>query len=213
MATSACKVFLGWFRNFIKVFCRIEDSEHFILTPFERNIEIWRQLWRVLELSDVIIQIVDSRNPEVFYCPDLIIYAKELNPLKESILLLNKADLLTESQRDHWSTHFKSKGVNFLFYSALTSDSTDVETEKSEIIASLNTSEILSSEDLLNVLQLNYPNKTVGLVGYPNVGKSSTINSLLGEKKVAVAMTPGKTKHYQVFYLTDLYHGSLTSIL
>jgi large subunit GTPase 1 len=38
---------------------------------------------------------------------------------------------------------------------------------------------------------------TVGLVGYPNVGKSSTINALLGSKKVSVSATPGKTKHFQ----------------
>lgn len=37
----------------------------------------------------------------------------------------------------------------------------------------------------------------VGLVGYPNVGKSSTINALFGAKKTAVAPTPGKTKHFQ----------------
>jgi large subunit GTPase 1 len=43
----------------------------------------------------------------------------------------------------------------------------------------------------------------VGLVGYPNVGKSSTINSLLGEKKVSVSSTPGKTKHFQTINLSD----------
>ena len=37
----------------------------------------------------------------------------------------------------------------------------------------------------------------VGLTGYPNVGKSSTINALFGAKKAAVAATPGKTKHFQ----------------
>src|SRR5579862_4846145 len=41
----------------------------------------------------------------------------------------------------------------------------------------------------------------VGLVGYPNVGKSSTINSLLGEKRVSVSSTPGKTKHFQTIHL------------
>lgn len=44
----------------------------------------------------------------------------------------------------------------------------------------------------------------VGLVGYPNVGKSSTINSLLGEKKVSVSSTPGKTKHFQTIHLSDV---------
>lgn len=42
----------------------------------------------------------------------------------------------------------------------------------------------------------------VGLVGYPNVGKSSTINALLGEKKVSVSATPGKTKHFQTIHLS-----------
>jgi large subunit GTPase 1 len=41
----------------------------------------------------------------------------------------------------------------------------------------------------------------VGLVGYPNVGKSSTINALIGEKKVSVSSTPGKTKHFQTIHL------------
>lgn len=43
----------------------------------------------------------------------------------------------------------------------------------------------------------------MGMVGYPNVGKSSTINVLCGEKKVNVSMTPGKTKHLQTIKLSD----------
>ena len=43
----------------------------------------------------------------------------------------------------------------------------------------------------------------VGLTGYPNVGKSSTINALFGSKKTAVAATPGKTKHFQTLLVGD----------
>lgn len=43
----------------------------------------------------------------------------------------------------------------------------------------------------------------IGLVGYPNVGKSSTINALIGSKKVSVSSTPGKTKHFQTIHLSD----------
>lgn len=43
---------------------------------------------------------------------------------------------------------------------------------------------------------------TVGLIGFPNVGKSSTINALFGSKKTAVAATPGKTKHFQTLFVT-----------
>ena len=44
---------------------------------------------------------------------------------------------------------------------------------------------------------------TVGFTGYPNVGKSSTINKLLAAKKVRVSETPGKTKHFQTLVLED----------
>ena len=43
----------------------------------------------------------------------------------------------------------------------------------------------------------------MGLTGYPNVGKSSTINALFGSKKTAVAATPGKTKHFQTLFVSE----------
>jgi hypothetical protein len=48
----------------------------------------------------------------------------------------------------------------------------------------------------------------IGLVGYPNVGKSSTINAIFGEKKTAVAPTPGKTKHFQTLNVSPRVGGS-----
>lgn len=43
----------------------------------------------------------------------------------------------------------------------------------------------------------------VGFVGYPNVGKSSTINALVGAKRAGVTNTPGKTKHFQTLIISD----------
>lgn len=44
-------------------------------------------------------------------------------------------------------------------------------------------------------------------VGYPNVGKSSTINALMQEKKTSVSATPGKTKHFQVHCHSHCFLG------
>jgi len=51
-----------------------------------------------------------------------------------------------------------------------------------------------------NKFRQNDEHLTVGMVGYPNVGKSSTINVLIADKKVSVSSTPGKTKHFQTLY-------------
>uniref|UniRef100_A0A8C5MKX5 Large 60S subunit nuclear export GTPase 1 n=1 Tax=Leptobrachium leishanense TaxID=445787 RepID=A0A8C5MKX5_9ANUR len=59
--------FLEWRRQLVK----LEEEQKLILTPFERNLDFWRQLWRVIERSDVVVQIVDSRNPLLFRCQDL----------------------------------------------------------------------------------------------------------------------------------------------
>lgn len=92
-----------------------------VLTPFERNLELWRQLWRVLERSDVVVQIVDSRNPLLFRSADLEKYASEFNPPKRCILLINKADLLSEEQIELWRKYFDEQRIEAVFWSA-TSD-------------------------------------------------------------------------------------------
>lgn len=72
-----------------------------------------------------------------------------------------------------------------------------------------NSAKLLNREELIEFFR-TFPREgstfndrdviTIGLVGYPNVGKSSTINTLLTYKKVSVSATPGKTKHFQVRY-------------
>jgi large subunit GTPase 1 len=56
--------------------CRLEEDEGIVLTPFEKNLEVWRQLWRVVERSDVIVQVVDARDPLFYRSVDLESYAR-----------------------------------------------------------------------------------------------------------------------------------------
>ncbi|KAF7310759.1 p-loop containing nucleoside triphosphate hydrolase protein [Mycena chlorophos] len=249
--------FLEWRRGLAS----LQDEDKFLLTPFERNLEVWRQLWRVLERSHLVVQIVDARNPLRFRCEDLEAYIHDVEGAegehgtgkgkRRSLLLINKADLLTAAQRCRWADYFDQQGVKYAFFSAANatalqqarrdqvalqeqldaatgSSDEEEESDEDEVEASESASE--DDEDLyfsgeedtpegqdprarvLSVLQLEDfsdasgqpPSKLiVGLVGYPNVGKSSTINSLLGEKKVSVSSTPGKTKHFQTINLSE----------
>jgi large subunit GTPase 1 len=70
------------------------------------------------QYSDVVVQILDARNPLLFRCEDLETYVKEVNPSKRNLLLVNKADFLTERQRELWSEYFDSAGISAVFFSA-----------------------------------------------------------------------------------------------
>lgn len=55
------------------------------------------------------------------------------------------------------------------------------------------------------------PYLTIGLIGQPNVGKSSLLNALFGSKVVRASKTPGKTKHFQTHFLIPLSASTATS--
>jgi large subunit GTPase 1 len=81
--------------------------------------------------------------------------------------------------------------------------------EAKAALTNINTTHIFNRAELLALLgfKARLDEKTpderlmVGMVGYPNVGKSSVINVLCGRKRVGVASMPGKTKHFQTLNL------------
>jgi large subunit GTPase 1 len=96
----------------------LQENNDLLMTPFERNLEVWRQLWRVIERSDLVVQIVDARNPLLFRSDDLEKYVKDVDPRKENLLLVNKADMLTLEQRQAWADYFEAAGISYKFFSA-----------------------------------------------------------------------------------------------
>jgi large subunit GTPase 1 len=97
--------------------------QHIAATPFEKNLQVWRQLWRVLERSDCIVQLVDGRNPLFYLSYDLKQYTtEELN--KPMMILVNKSDYLSTKQRQLWHDFLtKEHGWDpdsILFFSAIT---------------------------------------------------------------------------------------------
>ncbi|VFQ95414.1 unnamed protein product [Cuscuta campestris] len=224
------QAFLIWRRSL----ARLEENENLVLTPFEKNLDIWRQLWRVVERSDLLVMVVDARDPLFYRCPDLEEYAREVDEHKKTMLLVNKADLLPLSIRKKWAEYFHLHGILYVFWSAKAA-SEDLERKElgtSEIQDNVHESSddktrIYGREELLSrllseaedialtrkILKPIHPTTStrnaetrgvmVGFVGYPNVGKSSTINALVGAKRAGVTSTPGKTKHFQTLIISE----------
>ncbi|KAK7595468.1 hypothetical protein V9T40_013293 [Parthenolecanium corni] len=77
------------------------------LSYFELNLETWRQLWRVLEMSDIILLIVDIRYPALMFPPSLYNIVQKRG--KEMILVLNKIDMAPVEVVVAWKHYFLSK--------------------------------------------------------------------------------------------------------
>ena len=194
-----------------KICQTVQLLKHCTSTPFERNLDFWRQLWRVVERSDIVTQIVDARNPLLFFTEDLYAYCSEFDKPKKFFLLINKADFLTISTRQRWADYFSKRNIEFKFFCAIDAhiSSSEGDNMSSEIAKKC---EILSGHGLITYIKnielqyhVNESFRTCGFIGYPNVGKSSTINYLIGCSKTSTSATPGKTKHFQtLFYDNDL---------
>ena len=134
--------FLEWRRSL----SMLQETEGLMLTPYEKNLEFWRQLWRVVERSDIVVQIVDARNPLLFRCEDLESYVKEVDSKKMNIILINKADFLTEEQRQIWAEYFTNIKLKVAFFSAILA----VEKEKIKDIIEEDYSENEQNSDIEN---------------------------------------------------------------
>lgn len=147
----------------------------------------------------------------------------QIDMTKETVLLLNKADLVPQTLRNAWAQYLQEEGWRVLFWSAkAASEEEEEEEEGGEQQSTANKqaeegeSRILSREELLTELErlarecvpeateAEVPSRVVvGMVGYPNVGKSSTVNAMVGAKKTSVAAMPGKTKHFQTLNIGE----------
>jgi ribosome biogenesis GTPase A len=77
------------------------------LSRYERNLRVWAQLWRTLEVSDALLLVVDARTPLIsFPAPLYEAAASRGMPL---VVLLNKADLLPEDTVEAWCAHLRQR--------------------------------------------------------------------------------------------------------
>ncbi|MCI8797710.1 MAG: ribosome biogenesis GTPase YlqF [Dorea sp.] len=145
-----------------------------------------RMMQENMKLIDLIIELADARIPESSRNPDI----DELGKNKSRVILLNKADLAEERWNKAWGEYYKEKG-----YLAVNVNSRKNGTMKpvQEVIKEA-CKEKIERDRRRGIL--NRPVRAM-VVGIPNVGKSTFINSLAGKACAKTGNTPGVTKGKQ----------------
>ena len=175
---------------------------------------------QVIENSDVILEVLDSRDPLTCRNKDLENKIKSGKNSKKIILVLNKIDLIPVQNAIDWQKYLSNEFPCVLFKSNTQTQSANLsqsnlfdknlKDQKEYITEILKGNKSIGGEELLNLLK-NYSridgntksNIVVGVIGIPNVGKSSLINSLTRGKNVGVSNTPGFTKGLQEVILDN----------
>jgi len=179
----------------------------------------YRELKKVIEASDVIIEVLDARDPEG--CRNKEVEQEALAKGKKVLFVLNKMDLVPPKNARLWQRALRREFATVLFKCGTQSQNSNYATgatlhkkslmNNSQMIEKMtNLSTAVGTENLLNILK-NYARVdgdskaktliTVGVIGFPNVGKSSLINSLKRSKAAATGNTPGVTKQMQEIQL------------
>lgn len=145
-----------------------------------------RQMQEDIKLIDLIIELVDARVPLSSRNPDI----DELGKNKSRLIILNKADLADDRQNEAWKAFFQTKG----FY-----------------VVKIDSRSGSGMKMIQNVIQEACKEKTerdrrrgiknrpirAMVVGIPNVGKSTFINSFAGRACAKTGNKPGVTKGKQ----------------
>ena len=145
-----------------------------------------RMMQENIKLIDLVIELLDARLPMSSRNPDV----DELGKNKARLILLNKADLADEKQNDAWMEYFKERGYSVV----------KVNSKKGGGIKSIQgviqeaCREKIERDRKRGIL--NRPVRAM-VVGIPNVGKSTFINSLAGKACAKTGNKPGVTKGKQ----------------
>lgn len=213
-----------WCQQIIKVY---GDD----ILPFENNIDVWRQLWRTIEQSDVIILVVDIRNP-LLHMPASLIDEVINKHNKKLLVVLTKVDLVPREYLQNWILYLKLTFPKIMDFIPFTKQPIDSDMTESGGVASRrrrlkikpkkdNPQVKMMIDNILRICTQGYelskkpedeihgikrvPGVTIGCIGHPNVGKSSVLNSLIGTKVLSVSRTAGHTKHIQHIFLEEPY--------
>ncbi|KAI6804103.1 nuclear/nucleolar GTP-binding protein [Hortaea werneckii] len=144
---------------------------------------IWNELYKVIDSSDVVIHVLDARDPLGTRCRSVEKYIREEAPHKHLLFLINKCDLIPTSVAAKWVKLLSQEYPTLAFHASLTN--------------SFGKGTLISLLRQFSALHANRKQVSVGFIGYPNTGKSSIINTLRKKKVCTTAPIPGETKVWQ----------------
>jgi len=139
-----------------------------------------------IKLIDLIIELVDARVPLASRNPDI----DELGKGKARLILLNKSDLASEKQNEAWTAWFKKKG----FFVVKVNARSGAGLKQITGVVQEACKEKIERDRCRGIL--NRPVRAM-VVGIPNVGKSTFINSFAGKACTKTGNKPGVTKGNQ----------------
>lgn len=172
----------------------------------------YQELKQTIEKSDVILFVLDARDPIGCRCPDIEKTIQSQNKNMKIVFILNKIDLVPREVLQKWLSYLRQEYPTIAFKASTQkqqkiSRSNDIGPAENAPKGFLKNDTCLGADSLIKLLK-NYSRSedikraiTVGIIGYPNVGKSSIINSLKRVKAAKVGSTPGVTKQSQEFQL------------
>uniref|UniRef100_A0A8C5EYD0 Nucleolar GTP-binding protein 2 n=1 Tax=Gouania willdenowi TaxID=441366 RepID=A0A8C5EYD0_GOUWI len=147
---------------------------------------IWGELYKVIDSSDVVIQVLDARDPMGTRSTSIEAYLKKEKSWKHLIFVLNKCDLIPAWVTKRWVAVLSQEYPTLAFHASLTN--------------SFGKGSLIQLLRQFGKLHTDKKQISVGFIGYPNVGKSSVINTLRSKKVCNVAPLAGETKVWQ--YIT-----------
>ncbi|MBO5199569.1 MAG: ribosome biogenesis GTPase YlqF [Lachnospiraceae bacterium] len=145
-----------------------------------------RQMQEDIKVIDVVIELVDARMPYSSKNPDIDDLARN----KSRIILLNKSDMADQEKTALWKNYYEKKG----FFTALVNSKTGSGVKAVNDVIQKACREKLERDRKRGIL--NRPIRAM-IVGIPNVGKSTFINSFAGKACTKTGNKPGVTKGKQ----------------